>query len=70
MKNFTAETWLSALGAVAITITFAYGNFETKEHAKERNDEVVARLNRMSDYMKENFTKLNEKMDRLIEKQE
>jgi hypothetical protein len=53
MKNISNETWIGWVGAfviaVAVTITFAYGEFETKEHAKDKSEAVVKRLDRMDD---------------------
>lgn len=66
MKQLSAETLISWLGAlvvgVAVTITFAYANFETKDHAKERADMIIQRLDRISDYSK----RLDEKIDQVL----
>lgn len=51
MAKITQEIWLGWIGALivatAITITFAYGNFETKEHAKETRDHLAVQLERI-----------------------
>lgn len=68
MKNPAPETWIGWVGAlvvvVAITITFAYGNFETIEHAKERADTIVKRLDTIAD----DLHRMDEKIDRVIER--
>lgn len=67
MRNPEPETWIGWLAGsaavLAITITFAYGNFETKEHAKERADMVMQRLDQIADYAK----RIDEKLDRVLE---
>jgi hypothetical protein len=50
--NVKAESWVAWLGATAVAavtgtfvfMSFAYGQFETREHAKERIDLLQARL--------------------------
>ncbi len=42
---------------IAATITFAYGEFETKEHSKERADMIIQRLDRIE-------TKLDQALER------
>jgi hypothetical protein len=49
------ESWVAWLGATVVAavagtfvlLTFAYAQFETKEHSKERIDTLTAQLNSM-----------------------
>lgn len=51
------ETWVAWIGAIIVAavvctygvITFAYGNFETKDQAKERAAFIVDRLQKIED---------------------
>lgn len=45
--------WLKIGAAVAVVVTFIYGNFETKDHTKELLDHVV---------------RIEQKVDSLLEK--
>ncbi len=53
--TINTETWLAwfgatlvaVIGAISIAITFAYAQFETKEHSKEIKADVVVRLDRI-----------------------
>ncbi len=57
MKNMSAkqEVWIGWLGAISVSaiagtyiiITFAYAQFETKEHANERISSIDKRLERI-----------------------
>jgi hypothetical protein len=50
-----SEVWVGWVGAIAVAaitatfvaVTFAYANFETKEHSKERVDELAKQLDRI-----------------------
>jgi uncharacterized protein Yka (UPF0111/DUF47 family) len=42
--------WLAATVTASITLTaFAYTNFETKDHSKEAQDNLVKRLDRIEE---------------------
>lgn len=53
--NFKTETWIAWMGAtvaaiagvVFLAITFAYGQFDTKDHAAERASHLDKRLERI-----------------------
>ncbi len=52
IKKETLLAWfgaslVAAIGAVTIAITFAYAQFETKEHSKETKDTLIKQLDRM-----------------------
>ena len=51
MKLFSAEVWIAWLGATAISaasaVSFAYSVFETRDHARERAQEIIERLDRI-----------------------
>ena len=40
-------TLIAVIGAVSIVITFAYGQFETKDHSREVKEDMVIRLSRI-----------------------
>jgi hypothetical protein len=62
MRNISNETWLAWIGAIIVTVAvgtaFAFGNFETIDHAKQTRDAFQSQLIRMDD-----------KLDRIIEAQ-
>jgi hypothetical protein len=55
MSNIKTEVWVAWLGATvvaAVTMTFilltyAYAQFETKDHAKEREADITTQLSKM-----------------------
>lgn len=60
--RFVAGLILTVMGSGATAITYAFATFETKEHVKE---DLVKRLDRFE----ENQHRLEDKIDRLIERQ-
>lgn len=44
---------LGGAGFVFLIVSYAFANFETKEHAKETNDDLRSRLVRMEDKIDE-----------------
>lgn len=69
IERLKSETWIGWLGAacvfcataVAITITYAFGQFETKDHAKETTE----RHEKTVDEIKGLLRDMSNKLDKL-----